>query len=266
MSEPSVSPSSSENRLSKRLKPIPLFLEGGSDTPFSAGRMNQIVRALNALLGVTIVDGSTNDVTVSDTNMVIQVKRPPSNSAGGSGNMNYRGAWSGDVDYAVKDVVYTDPDPSTRYLFIAETANGPSTTIEEPDVDLQLRWRCIGMVNTSTPVVAQCYRIKSVQSDYLTCRTWDGTTEGGSDVYVARSFRCRNPASDDDADYTYGSPTERVATSGTMSENQKITPPYAVNDLVFAIRSDFTGVTVSGTALTLIEINDGRAWAAPENG
>ena len=31
-------------------------------------------------------------------------------------------------------------------------------------------------------------RVKSVQDDHLVCRTWDGTTEGTSDIKVAKPY------------------------------------------------------------------------------
>ncbi len=39
------------------------------------------------------------------------------------------------------------------------------------------------------------FRVKSVQGDYVTCRTWDGTTEGSSDVLVAKPPQLRHSIS-----------------------------------------------------------------------
>jgi hypothetical protein len=49
-----------------------------------------------------------------------------------------------------------------------------------------------GVVTVATSGQLQMYRLKSVQGDYITCRTWDGTTEGGSDVYLAKPHKLRN--------------------------------------------------------------------------
>lgn len=41
-------------------------------------------------------------------------------------------------------------------------------------------------------ISAKRYRVKSVQGDYLTCRTWDGSTEGDTDVLVAKPPQLRH--------------------------------------------------------------------------
>lgn len=110
------------------------------------------------------------------------------------------------------------------------------------------------------------YRVKSVQGDYCTCRTWDGTTEG-SDVYVAKPYKLRNPGSEIidgvTVNYTsYPTSVSRVADISGTTENQVIVPRYLSNDLIYVATSNYTGVSVSGTPLTLIDVNcDGRAWA-----
>lgn len=113
----------------------------------------------------------------------------------------------------------------------------------------------------------QMYRVKSVQGDYLTCRTWDGTTEGGSDVYVAKSYKLRTSIGSAVIDgvpvtYSYPSNVERTATISTSNESQVIVPRYLPNDIIFVASANATGVSVSGTPLKLIDLNaDGRAWA-----
>jgi hypothetical protein len=110
------------------------------------------------------------------------------------------------------------------------------------------------------------YRLKSIQSEYLTCRTWNGTTEGGTDIYVAKNHKLRCSIASaviDGVTVTYTYPladnVSRTATITTTSEDQVIVPRYLVNDLIFAVESS-SGTGVSGK--TLIDLNvDGRAWA-----
>lgn len=116
------------------------------------------------------------------------------------------------------------------------------------------------------------YRVKSVQGDYLTCRTWDGTTEGSDDVYIAKPFKLRHSITSAVLDgatvnYTYASLANNLdgtrtatPTSGS-AETELVVPRWLANDLIYAVQSNATGVSVGGNALTMVDINaDGRAW------
>lgn len=111
------------------------------------------------------------------------------------------------------------------------------------------------------------YKYKSMSGDYLTCRTWDGTTEGDTDIYIAKPYKLRRSIASETIDgtlvsYTYASDSERTATDGTNSETQKIVPRYLVDDLVWGITAT-TAVTKDNASLTILDMNiDGRAWAA----
>jgi len=114
-------------------------------------------------------------------------------------------------------------------------------------------------------VDVQCMRVKSVQNNYLTCRTWDGTTEGGTDILVAKPYKVRNPASETidgiAVSYSYVSTTRRTASAtGYYSETQVVVPFYLVNDVIFAI-STTTDVQVDSEYLEYLALDDGRAWA-----
>ena len=112
------------------------------------------------------------------------------------------------------------------------------------------------------------YRFKSMGTDHLVCRTWDGTTDGASDIFIAKSPKLRFSITSETIDvltityssYNIGSQT-RVAT-GTISENQAIVPRFLVNDIIYAVSAS-TGVTVSSSPVSLIDLNlDARAWSA----
>lgn len=116
------------------------------------------------------------------------------------------------------------------------------------------------------------HRFKSIQAEYLVCRTWDGTTEGTEDVNIAKPYLLRQSITSrtmhgTPITYTYpGGATSqtRQATGSGRTETGFITEAYVVNDIIWAVRAT-TLVTVSGTALSLLDANvDGRCWGAIE--
>lgn len=122
------------------------------------------------------------------------------------------------------------------------------------------------------------YRVKSIEGDFLTCRTWDGTTEGTEDIYIARDPELRRSlfegqsiaySSDGDsftATYTYSSNTKRTKTVGATAETQVIIPYYKTDFTVIlaAESANGTGVTdPNEEPIRLVEITQ-RAWAKLE--
>lgn len=83
-------------------------------------------------------------------------------------------------------------------------------------------------------------RVKSEQANTVTCREWDGTTEGSDDILVAKPVECRRATYDGttNADgwlLTYASVNTRTATkTGETTQTHEIFPPYAVNSVIFA--------------------------------
>lgn len=124
-------------------------------------------------------------------------------------------------------------------------------------------------------ISAKRLRFKSSRANYIICRTWDGTTEGTTDIKVAKPAKLRNSITSEVLDgttitYTYtttGSAAyvERTA-SGASSETQRIVPRYILNDEIWAIgvpvgANDDTSPTPQ--PLTILDLNiDARAWAA----
>lgn len=119
-------------------------------------------------------------------------------------------------------------------------------------------------------VALQMFRVKSItetdEGDYVTCRTWDGTNEGATDIPVAKPYKLRkSPWHNGSAiidgvnvSYIYSTNVKRTASvpSG-YSEVQVVVPRYLVNDVIFAAETE-TGVTDA----SWLDINaDGRAWA-----
>lgn len=124
-------------------------------------------------------------------------------------------------------------------------------------------------------VITQCFHIKSINNDYLTCRTWDGSNEGGEDVYVAKDIYFRLSYTSiviDSTTYTFTSYTnnQRTSTSGAVSQVEVVYPRYDVYSTpsagvtpvgtIWAQTSNYTGVTVSDEPVTWIEVAPSRVW------
>lgn len=110
--------------------------------------------------------------------------------------------------------------------------------------------------------------LKSVQADYLTC-TGGGLT---GDIYVAKPYTLRHLASRSvegaTVTYAYSGRAnnldgQRTADDGTESEKQIVIPVWAAGDKVYAVYCEqATGLTDPvGQPITLVAIEDGRAWA-----
>jgi hypothetical protein len=121
---------------------------------------------------------------------------------------------------------------------------------------------------------AQQYRLKSVQGDYVTCHTWDGTTEGSTSVFIAKEWWLRTSLTgftDPNGNvhvFTYPGGTTgfgifRTDTVSGNAQNQVVCPPFTLNELIYALPVDHTGVAVSGTELTLVMTDRSALWCFP---
>jgi hypothetical protein len=119
---------------------------------------------------------------------------------------------------------------------------------------------------SSTGSAVSMFKIKSLEADYLVCRTWDGTDEGDEDVNVARPIKLRNPASEvidgSTINYVYVSTVDRRAEIDGQTDNsfeaQKIIPRYEIDSVIFAITADTGDEDVE-----YLDLNtDARAWAS----
>jgi hypothetical protein len=121
-------------------------------------------------------------------------------------------------------------------------------------------------------VTFQQFAVQSVEGDYLVCHAItldaDGEqAEGTQDIYVAKPWLLRTSitertTSDGVIMYTYASHVERTAILDAETETQRITPDYAVGDLILAVRGIVGGtqVQVDGVPLQYMDITP-RAWA-----
>jgi hypothetical protein len=111
-----------------------------------------------------------------------------------------------------------------------------------PGVGYKVKYSSLGTTLEVMPgkmlggTISKRYRVKSVQGDYLTCRTWDGTTEGGTDVLVAKPPQLRHSIESqtiDGASVTYsdfsisGGVCKRIAKAADEDDqNEMVIPVY----------------------------------------
>jgi|ERR1051326_2514898 hypothetical protein len=114
------------------------------------------------------------------------------------------------------------------------------------------------------------YRFKSMASDWLICRTWDGTNDGTADIKIAKPPKLRFSIATltmiDGTIITYDlydlvNQTRRATDNSGNSENQVIGEPYLLNDLIYAAPARTLVQDDDGNTVTLLDLNDdGRAW------
>jgi hypothetical protein len=120
----------------------------------------------------------------------------------------------------------------------------------------------------------QQFKLKEVFGDYIRCHSWDGTTEGQPDVFIAKPFRLRRDPFDqqtivfDDytASFSYTNNTKRTSTIDGVAEEQVVVPHYKPDlDIIYAIDCDGLAITTNDDEpISMIDLNlDGRAWAGP---
>ena len=116
---------------------------------------------------------------------------------------------------------------------------------------------------------AKRFRVKSESNDYLVCRTWDGTTEGSTDVLVAKPYLLQRTPFHGVAvtypnaqviTYTYAAAYERTADDTVDSETQIVTPRYFVDEEIIGIAVPRGGTGVDDC--DWMDLNTaGRHWA-----
>lgn len=113
------------------------------------------------------------------------------------------------------------------------------------------------------------YRFKSNAADHIICRSWDGTTEGTIDVLIAKQPTIRNSVT---SETLRGVPTTysawdltaqtRMASVGGTIETHYITPPFNVNDLIYAMPAKtLVSAGTPAAPLTLMDTSP-RQWAS----
>ncbi len=129
---------------------------------------------------------------------------------------------------------------------------------------------------TGAPVTM--YMIVSIQNEYATCKTWDGTRTAGvpqlgsSDVLIAKHRPQRMSISQEVIDgvtinYVYSDSNNRSANDGTQAEAQVCYPRYKAysgGTLVYPGSVIVAGQPSNGTDVANVtwqELSPGRVWA-----
>jgi hypothetical protein len=126
----------------------------------------------------------------------------------------------------------------------------------------------------AAPVGAQRFRVKSVASDYLTCHFWDGTTEAGSDVKIAKPPELRHSLASQTINgvaVTYdtfaisgGVCTRTAHPAGAADQLEMVLPVYQIAgagaDAEIWADQPAGGTGVAAAADWMDTNRDGRAW------
>jgi hypothetical protein len=115
--------------------------------------------------------------------------------------------------------------------------------------------------------ITTLYATAEFTCDYFEVQRWDGSATIGSPFKVAKSFASRMKTAYGTCSYEYTDDNTRVSTdsSDSSTEDQVLTPPFYVGQLLFVQAADYTMVTPSGESeLKFTEQATEREWTAPE--
>ena len=161
--------------------------------------------------------------------------------------------------------------PAQNYL--TGSATGPAEIISEDTGGATTHMALIrfGPGGSGASGVQQL-KIVAQYDDYLACYPWDDVQGLGTTlVNVAKPWLLRRAPFDGTSGrngitYAYSNAYTRVATKGTSTETEVITPSYQPNDVIYAV-SGATGfnfsVTIGGIATPMQAVDqnaDGRTW------
>lgn len=123
----------------------------------------------------------------------------------------------------------------------------------------------------------QEFKFVSAEDDYIVCHTWDGTTEGTDPINIAKQPELRCSLTSETIlgtlhSYTYsadpgGDPDNPIRhdDDGVSPEDQRVVPPWAPGQVIYAISAE-TGVNdLSSNPIGLLEMSNSREWAALES-
>ena len=118
------------------------------------------------------------------------------------------------------------------------------------------------------------YHVKDDLGSSLRCRTWNGTTEGSADVFIAKKPEIQSVVTtvtmlgvSYTLSYSLGTAdtngnhylVRTVKVGSTTNEIDDILPPFLFNDVIYAI--GIPSIILDGNACTLMDLS-ARAWGA----
>jgi hypothetical protein len=118
---------------------------------------------------------------------------------------------------------------------------------------------------------AQMYRLKSVQDDYVTARTWDGTNEGATDAFIAKEYKARCSLTGETIFgiahiYTYAAGpdslnVQRTNDDGTHTETEIVVPPWVPDEIFYAVQVTTDVANPDGGTINLLMFARSAQWA-----
>jgi hypothetical protein len=120
-------------------------------------------------------------------------------------------------------------------------------------------------------VSAAMYRLKSVQDDYVTARTWDGTADGPTDVLIAKEYKVRCSLTGETIfgiahTYTYATGPDslnkqRTNADGTHTETEIVVPPWVPDEIFYAVQVTTDVANPDGGTINLLMFGRAAQWA-----
>ena len=216
-------------------------------------------KAGGELISVAIVETINDEHTSMQVREVGYADSPPESALEFKGESFEAYSYFGDATLAdYKDFEFTGAIPNeTTQVFNARKVDG-DWILDAP---------------SSGGVGTKIVRIKQIRGDYLVCREWNGVTETLGDIFVAKPWLLRRTpfVGRNYGGYTYLYTGDQLRTShqfGLPSEDQKIVPPYLVNDELDILKKPTTAKRIAsdadedgGDSILWLEMSPTRVWA-----
>jgi len=112
---------------------------------------------------------------------------------------------------------------------------------------------------------ASPFRIKEIWENVLVCRTWDGTSDGDTNIYVAKPYLLQQVESHypwiDGSSLTSVNTQEITVEVSSIEYTWRVTLPYAVNEVIWATPYTLGDIMVTTTEVVWMDDNrNGHAW------
>ena len=176
------------------------------------------------------------------------------------------------------------PDASTPGSWLVKPGGRSGTTTTNPAYEANglenvAADTVVIMIRTHTATAGRVFRfiapiaapvrmrVKTIENDYLVCRTWDGTTEGTTDIPVAKPPDLRHATTWYPGlgltSWSTTSAQEADATAGAVTETWAVNIPYGTNTEIKAVQP------IGGTGLVSAPDwedtnNAGKKWGVVE--
>ncbi|MEN6533028.1 MAG: hypothetical protein ABFD89_05155 [Bryobacteraceae bacterium] len=213
-------------------------------------RRLQVYRdAETGTLGIVWIDVATGDVLDKPAQILLSVSDLENAPESEGGHAKLR------------RVHYTDgSDGTKKRVYAMFTAAESDATSDGHDAgsDIHLGGGSGGAI--------MCQITNLYSANYIGVKRFDGTYQTGGVFYVAKSFPARLAESVTGYSYTYANDNQRTSVSvmdPTDTEEQFMTQPFGIGEIVFAIPVDHSGVFVGAVEVKWLEINTEREWTAP---